>query len=96
MIKKEEAKHVAKLARIGLTEEELKKFQKELSSVLDYFELLKEVDTQKTEPTFYSMENYFKENAIREDRAGQNAIADELLKLVPSKKDRHIKVKSVF
>jgi len=41
MITKEEVKHIAKLARLGLTEKEIGKYQKELSSILDYIEKLK-------------------------------------------------------
>jgi len=41
MISKEEVKHIAKLARLGLTEKEVGKYQKELSSILDYIEKLK-------------------------------------------------------
>ncbi|MDI6603013.1 MAG: Asp-tRNA(Asn)/Glu-tRNA(Gln) amidotransferase subunit GatC [Patescibacteria group bacterium] len=55
MISKEEVQHIAKLARLGLTEKEVKKFQKELSSILDYIEKLKEVDISKIEPTSHSI-----------------------------------------
>lgn len=96
MIKKEEVKRIAKLARMGLTEEEVKRFQKDLSSVLDYFELLQKINTKKTDPTFHAMQNYFKENAVRKDKAEQSVVADDLLKLTPSKKGHYIKVKSVF
>jgi len=57
MISKEEVQHIAKLARLGLTEKEIKKFQKELSSILDYIEKLKEVDVSSIEPTSHSITN---------------------------------------
>ncbi|MDP2664107.1 MAG: Asp-tRNA(Asn)/Glu-tRNA(Gln) amidotransferase subunit GatC, partial [bacterium] len=44
MISKEEVKHIAKLARLGLSDKEIGKFQKDLSSILDYVEKLKKVD----------------------------------------------------
>jgi len=47
--------HIAKLARLGLTEKEIGKFQKELSSILDYIEKLKEVDISKVQPTSHSI-----------------------------------------
>ena len=66
MISKQEVEHIAKLARLGLTEKEIEKFQRELSKILDYIEKLgdedkssslpfaiarvKEVDISKTEP----------------------------------------------
>lgn len=96
MIKKEEVKHIAKLVRVNLKEKEIKEFQKELSSVLDYFGLLQKIDTKKTKATFHSMQNYFKENIIRDDKVASDSLADNLLKLAPVTKGRYIKVKSVF
>ena len=47
MITEKEVRHVAKLARIALTDEEVKKFTSQLSKVLGYMEILNEVDTSK-------------------------------------------------
>ena len=55
MISRKEVQHIAKLARLGITREEEEKFAKELSSILDYFEKLKEVDVSKVEPTRHSI-----------------------------------------
>lgn len=96
MISKEDVKHIAKLSRIELSDKEVKRFQKDLSSVLDYFEMLKEVDTEGVMPTFHSSENYFKENVVRQDRVESGDIADELINAASDKKERYIKVKSVF
>jgi aspartyl-tRNA(Asn)/glutamyl-tRNA(Gln) amidotransferase subunit C len=97
MISKEEVQHIAKLARLGLTEEEIKKFQKELSSILDYIEKLKKVDVSRIEPTSHSIKV---ENIIREDKAHSEGApengAEKLLKLVPEKKGRYLKVKSIL
>lgn len=46
MLNDDQVKHVAKLARIKLTDEEVKKFGKQLSAVLNYMEILNEVDTK--------------------------------------------------
>ena len=48
-ITKEQVKHVAKLARLKLSEEELVSSTKELSSILDYMEKLNELDTSDVE-----------------------------------------------
>jgi len=48
---KQEIEHVAKLARLELTEEEIEKFGSQLSGVLDYIDQLKEVDVTGVEPT---------------------------------------------
>lgn len=51
MIFKETVKHIAKLARIELTDQEKEKFTKELSSILDYVVQLNKVDTSKVKGT---------------------------------------------
>ncbi len=95
MISKEEVQHIVKLARLGLTDEEITKMQKELSAILDYIEKLKEVDIEGVEPTSHSLKI---ENVMREDKI-QNANREAVNKMigqVPETKDGFVKVKSVF
>jgi len=100
MISKQDVQHIAKLARLGLTENEIKKFQKDLSSVLDYFKSLKEIDVSKIEPTFHPAEHFFEKKLeiMREDKAEHQSpeIANKLVEAVPEKKGRHVKVKAVL
>lgn len=93
MLSKEEVQHIAKLARLGLTEEEIGKFQKELSSILDYIEKLKEVDVRQVSPASHAVKL---ENAMRQDAVKPNDGGEKLLNLAPDKKDGFLKVKSVF
>jgi len=95
MISKKDVKHIAKLARLGLSEKEMEKMEKELSSILEYFEKLKEVDVSKIEPTFHSVpiENVMREDEINAKRETQSA---KLLYLAPETKDGYLKVKSIF
>lgn len=44
-------KHIAKLAKLTLTEEEIKKFQKQLSEIINYVDQLSQVDTKNVVPT---------------------------------------------
>ncbi len=46
-----DVEHVAKLAKLDLTPIETKKFQKQLSEVINYIRQLQEVDTKDVEPT---------------------------------------------
>lgn len=48
-ISTEQVEHIAKLARINLTEKEKEKFSVELSSILDYIDKLNQVDTSNIE-----------------------------------------------
>ncbi len=50
-ISKQDIEHVAELAHLELSEEEKDKFGNQLGSVLDYINLLQEVDTTGVEPT---------------------------------------------
>jgi aspartyl-tRNA(Asn)/glutamyl-tRNA(Gln) amidotransferase subunit C len=92
MISKEEVKHIAKLARLGLTEEEIEKFQKDLSSILGYIEKLKEVDVSKIGPASHAVKV---ENVMRKDEAKPFG-NKKLLDLAPDQKEGFLKVKSVF
>ncbi len=48
MISKQEVEHIAKLARLELTPQEVGKMQKDLSSILDYFNILKQAPVSQT------------------------------------------------
>lgn len=68
MIKKEEIKHIASLARLELSEEEIEKMSDQLSDVISYIEKLKEVDVAGIEPTAQvtGLENSVCEDEVRE------------------------------
>jgi aspartyl-tRNA(Asn)/glutamyl-tRNA(Gln) amidotransferase subunit C len=95
MISKEEVKHIAKLARIALSQKEEEKFQKELSSILDFIGKLKEVDISNVKPTFHSIPL---KNITREDRTKplSKKEVQKLIKLMPETKEGFLKIKSVF
>jgi len=100
MLDKKQVNHIAKLARIKLSERELKKFQKEFSAILDFFGLLKKVNTSKIFPTFHPLEYYLgkKTEILREDMPEPEdpKVKEKLIESAPSKEGRHIKVKAVF
>lgn len=91
----EEVKHIASLARVGLTDEEIEKYRKDLSAILDYFKKLEEVNTDDIESIGHITGRF---NSYREDKMqdfgglGKEAI----LKNAPEKKDNFVKVKSVL
>ena len=95
MISKQEVEHIAKLARLGLTQAEIKKFQNELSSILDYIEKLKEVDVSEIEPTSHSI---LLENVFREDKSqkSNSRVVEKLIEAAPEKKQGHLKVKAIL
>ena len=58
-------KRVARLSRLQLTEEEVEAFTSQLSDVLNYIELLNEVETDNIEPMAHAVEST---NVFREDK----------------------------
>ena len=87
--------HIAKLARLGLSSDELSKIGKELSSVLEHFKELEQVDVSDVKPTSHP---HFLENVTREDvvRKQFPETVNKLVKLAPETKNRYVKVKSVL
>lgn len=92
-ITKENVKHVADLARLAISDEEAEKFTKQLSKIIDYAELLNELDTDDIEPTTHVLD--FK-NVLRKDEPKQWITQEEALKNAPDKKDGHFRVPSVM
>ena len=92
---KEEIKHIADLARLELTEAELKKYGSQLSDVLNYIDQLKEVDTTDIEPT---AQITGLENALREDEkeGWSERETEEALRQAPELESGQIKVKRVL
>ncbi len=95
MISKKEVEHVAKLARLGLSEKEKVKFTLNLSAILDFVKKLDEVKTDKVEPI---AQVTGLENVTRKDKGVKKTKkeTDKLLELAPEVEDRHVKVKAVL
>lgn len=95
MLTEDEVKNIATLARIGLKGEEVEKYRKDLSAILDFFKELEAVPTEGVLPMGNSTE---KSDAFREDHAasGSDAEREALLANMPAVKDGFVKVKSVF
>lgn len=66
-LSRSDVEHVAFLARLGLTAEELERFQGQLNHILDQYAKLAELDTSAIAPTAQTIEL---ENILRDDIAG--------------------------
>lgn len=87
---------MAKLARLSLSSVELTKFQGQLSNILDYVELLNEVNTDGVEPT---AQVTALTSVMREDELRKEPLCDpeKLLECSPLPiENNQIKVKNVF
>lgn len=78
----DQVRHIAKLARLTLKDEEVETYAKEMSSIMTYIDMLSEVDTSKTEATAGGTSLV---NAVREDvvQNPTKASGDELLATSP-------------
>lgn len=94
MISQKDVEHIAKLARIELTEKEKEKFSNELSLILDYINQLNEVDTKDVEPTSQVTGI---SNALRSDESVNDLNnQDKIIKGFPQRKETLLKVKAIL
>lgn len=84
---REQVLHIAKLARLELKSEEVDNMTKELSSILNYIDVLSEVDTTSVEPTAQvtGIKNAFREDVV----ITGEATPDQLLDCSPLPKTEH-------
>jgi len=97
MINKNDVQHIAKLARLGITQEEEEKFAKDLSSILGYIEKLNKLDVKDVNPTSHSVlvEDVMREDTLKSSN-DKDQISKKLLDLAPDKKDNYLKVKQIL
>jgi aspartyl-tRNA(Asn)/glutamyl-tRNA(Gln) amidotransferase subunit C len=86
-------KHVANLVRLGISEEEAQKFSGQFSSIIDYFNMLNEVDTGHVPP---ASDIANAENVLREDEVKPSMNREEFLKNAPQSERGYVKVPTVL
>lgn len=85
--------HVADLARIKLDTPEVAKFQRELNSILEYMDMLSEVDTTGIDPLQRTLPI---SNAFRPDESRNSQDITDVLKNAPQHEDGYIVVPKVL
>jgi aspartyl-tRNA(Asn)/glutamyl-tRNA(Gln) amidotransferase subunit C len=89
MITVANVKHVAKLARLSLTEDECSQFTEQLDKIIGYFDELSEVDTNGIEPMSHPIP---KGNVLREDVVVRSATREQLMEGAPVKEGSFFRV----
>lgn len=84
---------LARLARLRLTDDEVSRYQKELTSILEYVQQLEGIDLNAYEPT---SQVTGLTNVMRPDEKQMQADQSELLKNLPDRQDDYIKVKRML
>lgn len=85
--------HIAKLANLPLNPGETRKFEKQLSEILNYVEKLKKVDTKNIETT---SQITGLENVTRDDKTIPSLTQEEALSNAKSQHNGFIKVKAIL
>ena len=91
-ISNEEVEHIAKLAKLSLSEEEVNKYAKDLASIAEFINELNEVDVSGVSPTAHVVD---KQNVFRKDEMKDSFPREQILKNAPSKEAGCISVPKV-
>ncbi len=90
---REEVLHIARLARLGLSDDKIGRMQEQLSNILENFEILKQVDTANVPPTTQSITL---QNVMSPDVIAPSLTPDEVLSTAPDQEDNSFKVRAVL
>ncbi len=93
MISRGEIEHIAVLAHLKLTDDEIELFTKQLGDIVDYFDKLQEMDTGDIIPTAYTIPM---RNVLREDEVEPSYDRDQVLANAPDKKDGQFRVPPII
>lgn len=89
----QEVEHIAKLARLELTEDQKIRYRKQLEAILDYVAKLQELDTKDVPPTAGISVG---QTTLRADESHPGLSKDDLLKNAPEQGEGQFKIPPVF
>jgi aspartyl-tRNA(Asn)/glutamyl-tRNA(Gln) amidotransferase subunit C len=92
-LSREEVEHLAKLARLGLSDSDVVKFQEQLSVILDHFDVLRQIDTEGVPPTAHTLPL---ENVVDEDQARPSLPTDAVLANAPNREEDLLRVRAIL
>lgn len=92
-LSREDVQHVASLARLGLSDDEVETMREQLSSILGHIEVLSQLDTEAIPPTaqVIALQNVLREDAVRESLPQET-----LMRMAPSSRHGFIAVSEVL
>ena len=90
---REEVLHIAALAKVGMTEDDIARFQEQLSNILENFEILKQVDTENISPTAQPNTLY---NVTKADCDRLSLSPDEVLLNAPRREGEFFRIRAVL
>ena len=92
-LSRHEVEHIARLARVGLSEPDIEKFREQLSNILENFQVLQKVDTSQVPPTGHAIAM---QNVMRPDKVAPSLPAAEVLANAPQVEADSFRVRAVL
>lgn len=92
-VSREDVLHIARLARIALTDDEIDRYSGQLSDLFEHFEVLQEVNTDDVPPTSQSVEL---RSVMREDVIQPSLTQDQVLANAPRREEDSFRVRPVL
>ena len=92
-LSREDVLHIARLARLGLSESEIDKMREQLSDILENFEILEQVDTSDIPPTAQSIAL---QSVMRDDEVAPSLPPDVILANAPRREGDCFRVRAVL
>ena len=85
--------HIARLARVELTDDEIETFRAQLSDIIGHFDVLNRVDTEGVEPTAHTLRL---DNIFADDASRPSLPQDAVLGMAPAVEDGYLRVRAVL
>jgi aspartyl-tRNA(Asn)/glutamyl-tRNA(Gln) amidotransferase subunit C len=92
-LSREEVLHIARLARVSLTDEEITRMSEQLSNLLENFEILQKVDTNGVPPTAQSIDL---QSVMRPDEIVPSLPPEDILANAPRREENYFRVRPVL
>ena len=90
---REQVLHIARLARVGVTEEDVARLQEQLSVILEHFESLRALDTEGVPPTSHPLPL---ESVMRPDEVQPSLSTEEVLANAPLAYEDAFRVRAIL
>jgi aspartyl-tRNA(Asn)/glutamyl-tRNA(Gln) amidotransferase subunit C len=93
VIDRKDVEHVARLARLALTEAELERMRVELAAILQYIEKLEAVDVEGVEPTSHAVPLV---NVMRDDEVDPSVEREAMMSNAPDRSGEYFRVPRII
>ena len=89
----DDVRHLAALARVGMTDEEIEIMRDQMSNIMENFDVLNQVNTDDVEPTGHSVGLV---SVMREDEVAESSTVEQVLANAPAQEDNFVRVRAVL